>query len=162
MARNASTNLRSTLDEGESESVTHAQSKTADKLPPHSTAHATEDGGSRFNQSRGPESASAGTQAALRRGRTVVVRRENGTSETAIARREEDEDGIGKPDWREGPRELTGPSAPLECGTGAKTRTAALPIGNEESRLQGAEHYYPPRFRRSVAESGTWLWPGQG
>ncbi|KAJ1087957.1 hypothetical protein NDU88_001116 [Pleurodeles waltl] len=90
----------------------------------------------------------------------AVVRRENGTSETAIARREEDEDGIGKPDGSEGPRELTGPSAPLECGIGEKTRTAAVPIGEEESRLRGAEHYYPPRFRRSVAESGTW--PGQG
>ncbi|KAJ1163106.1 hypothetical protein NDU88_003569 [Pleurodeles waltl] len=99
-------------------------------------------------------------QAARRRRRTVVVRRENGSSETAIA--EEDEDGIGKSDGSEGPREPTVPSALLECGAGEKTRTAAVPIGGEESRLRGAEHYYPPRFRRSVAESGTWPWPGQG
>ncbi|KAJ1086634.1 hypothetical protein NDU88_006750 [Pleurodeles waltl] len=84
-------------------------------------------------------------------GETAIARRENGTTEMAIARRKEDEDGTENPDGSEGPRELTGPSAPLECGMGEKNRTAAVPIGDEESRLRGAERYYPPRFRRSVA-----------
>ncbi|KAJ1148195.1 hypothetical protein NDU88_001032 [Pleurodeles waltl] len=88
-------------------------------------------------------------QAARRRRRTAVVKGENRTSEMAIGRREEDEDGIEKPDGSKGPRELTGPSAPLECVLEEKTTTAAVPIGDEESRLQGAEYYFPPRFRRS-------------
>ncbi|KAJ1170890.1 hypothetical protein NDU88_002761 [Pleurodeles waltl] len=92
----------------------------------------------------------------------AIVRGEDGTTMTEEGDREEDEDGIETPDRSGRPRDLTGPSAPLECGRGEKTRTAAVPIGDEESWLRGAEHYYPPRFRRSVAESGTWTWPGQG
>ncbi|KAJ1089171.1 hypothetical protein NDU88_002322 [Pleurodeles waltl] len=97
-------------------------------------------------------------QAARRKGRTAVVRRGDGSLEMALP--EEDEDGMGKAEGNEVLRGLTGPPAPLECGAREKTRTAAVPLGDEESRLQGAEPYYPPRFRRSVAESGTG--PGQG
>ncbi|KAJ1174000.1 hypothetical protein NDU88_005824 [Pleurodeles waltl] len=101
-------------------------------------------------------------QAVHRRSKTAVVKEENRTSDKAISRGEEDEDNIGRPDESEGPRELTEPSAPFECVPEERTRTVAVPIGDEESRLRGAEYYYPPRFRRSMAESGTWPWPGQG
>ncbi|KAJ1118610.1 hypothetical protein NDU88_006800 [Pleurodeles waltl] len=99
-------------------------------------------------------------QAARRKGRTAVVRRGDGSFETALP--EEDEDGIRKAEGNELSRGLPGPPAPLECGAREKTRTAAVPLGDEESRLRGAEPYYPPRFRRSVAESSMGPWPGQG
>ncbi|KAJ1090404.1 hypothetical protein NDU88_003536 [Pleurodeles waltl] len=87
--------------------------------------------------------------AARRRRSTAVVKEENRTSETAISRKEEDKDEIGRPGGSEGPRELTGPSAPIECVPEEKTRTAAVPIGDEESWLQGAESYYPPGRREA-------------
>ncbi|KAJ1166891.1 hypothetical protein NDU88_007287 [Pleurodeles waltl] len=74
------------------------------------------------------------SQAARRRGGTAVVRRKNGSLETVVT--EEDEDGIGDSDGSKGPRGLTGPSAPLEYGTGEKTRTAAVPIGDEAWQSQ--------------------------
>ncbi|KAJ1170696.1 hypothetical protein NDU88_002569 [Pleurodeles waltl] len=75
---------------------------------------------------------------------------------------EEDEDGSATTDGSGGPRDHTEPSVPLEFGRREKTRKSAVPIGDEESRLWGAERDYPPRFRRSVAESGMWTWPEQG
>ncbi|KAJ1144911.1 hypothetical protein NDU88_011205 [Pleurodeles waltl] len=92
----------------------------------------------------------------------AIVRREDGITTTEEGDREEAEDRIETPDGRGRPRDLTGPSAPLECGRGEKTRNSAVPIGYKGSWLRGAERYFPPRFRRSVAESGTWTLPGQG
>ncbi|KAJ1144114.1 hypothetical protein NDU88_010416 [Pleurodeles waltl] len=68
--------------------------------------------------------------------------------------RVEDEDGSENPDESGRPRDYMGPSAPLECGE-EKTGNSGFLFGDEESRLRGAERYYPPRFRRSVAESGV-------
>ncbi|KAJ1171957.1 hypothetical protein NDU88_003814 [Pleurodeles waltl] len=100
-----------------------------------------------------------GQEARLER-TEVIVRREYGTKTAEEGDQEEDEDGFENPDESGRPRDYTEPSAPLECGGEEKTGNSGVPIGDEESRLQGAERYYPPRFRRSVAESGTW--PGQG
>ncbi|KAJ1190772.1 hypothetical protein NDU88_000091 [Pleurodeles waltl] len=90
----------------------------------------------------------------------AVVQRGDRSLETALP--EDDEDGIGKSEGNKVSRGLTGPPAPLEYGPREKTRTAVVPLGDKDSRLRGAEPYYPPCFRRSVAESGTGPWPGQG
>ncbi|KAJ1205785.1 hypothetical protein NDU88_001211 [Pleurodeles waltl] len=98
-------------------------------------------------------------QASRLLGEKTIERREDEektTEETAEEDRSEPTDGSGRP------RDRTGPSAPFKCGEREKTRKSAVPIGDEESRLRGAERDYPPCFRRSVAESGTWTWPEQG
>ncbi|KAJ1088873.1 hypothetical protein NDU88_002027 [Pleurodeles waltl] len=60
------------------------------------------------------------------------VRREDGTTTSEEGEQEKDEDGIEPPDGSGRPRDLTGPSAPLECGRGEKTRISEVPMGDEE------------------------------
>ncbi|KAJ1150022.1 hypothetical protein NDU88_002820 [Pleurodeles waltl] len=66
------------------------------------------------------------SQVAHWRGRMVGVRRRIGSFVTAST--EEAEDEFGRFYRIQEPRGLPVPSAPLECGTGEKTRTAAVPI----------------------------------
>ncbi|KAJ1101456.1 hypothetical protein NDU88_006524 [Pleurodeles waltl] len=80
-------------------------------------------------------------QASRRGEEKAIVRREDGTTTMEEDDREEDEDGIETLMGAEDQGFSQGPSAPLECGRGEKTRTAAVPIGDEESRLRGAERY---------------------
>ncbi|KAJ1188997.1 hypothetical protein NDU88_005750 [Pleurodeles waltl] len=66
----------------------------------------------------------------------------------------EEEEGANE-DASGGPREITEQSVPLEDGRREETRKSVVPIGDRKSRLRKAEYDYPPRFGRSVAESGA-------
>ncbi|KAJ1179705.1 hypothetical protein NDU88_004939 [Pleurodeles waltl] len=49
-----------------------------------------------------------------------------------------------------------------DCRQKENSRKPVVPFGDEGDRLRGARREYPPRFRRSVAEAGTWGLPEQG
>ncbi|KAJ1124705.1 hypothetical protein NDU88_003154 [Pleurodeles waltl] len=88
--------------------------------------------------------------------------RSRGVPERKMTEEMTEKDERTPTDLSGGSRGCTEPSAPFECGKKEKIRKPAVPIGNEESRLRGAGREYPPRFRRSVAESGAWEYPEQG
>ncbi|KAJ1176056.1 hypothetical protein NDU88_001339 [Pleurodeles waltl] len=98
------------------------------------------------------------SQVVEQRRETAGVWRRIGSVGTASTEDAKDESGRSARITK--PRGLLVPSASRECGTGVKNRTAEVPTRDEESRLREAELYDPPRFRRSVAKSGTGL--GQG
>ncbi|KAJ1142925.1 hypothetical protein NDU88_009237 [Pleurodeles waltl] len=83
------------------------------------------------------EPGSSKSQVAQQRKEKAGVRRRIGSVGTAST--EDAKDELGRFARIQEPRGLPVPSAPLECGTGEKTRTAAVPTRDEESRLREAE-----------------------
>ncbi|KAJ1152213.1 hypothetical protein NDU88_004990 [Pleurodeles waltl] len=77
------------------------------------------------------------SQVAQQRRETAGVRKRIGSVGTAST--EDAEDEFGRFARIQEPRGLLVPSAPLKCGTGEKTRTAAVPTRDKESRLREAE-----------------------
>ncbi|KAJ1176057.1 hypothetical protein NDU88_001340 [Pleurodeles waltl] len=77
------------------------------------------------------------SQVAEQRRETAGVQRRIGSVSTASTEDAKDESGRSAriPE----PRGLLVPSAPLECGTEVKNRTATVPTRDEESRLREAE-----------------------
>ncbi|KAJ1154022.1 hypothetical protein NDU88_006779 [Pleurodeles waltl] len=79
---------------------------------------------------------SKGQVAELRR-RTADERRRVGNKNTEDT--EDTEDESRRSVRTQEPRRLLVPSAPLECGTGVKNGTAAVPTRDEESQPREAE-----------------------
>ncbi|KAJ1127664.1 hypothetical protein NDU88_006059 [Pleurodeles waltl] len=85
----------------------------------------------------------------------------NGEKANEEKANKEKEEGATK-DASERPRETTEQSVPLGDRRREETRKLVVPIGDRRTSLRKAECDRPPRFGRSMAESGTWKWPGQG
>ncbi|KAJ1202662.1 hypothetical protein NDU88_006459 [Pleurodeles waltl] len=77
------------------------------------------------------------SKVAEQRGETAGVRRR--IKSVCTTSTEDAEDKSGRSARIPEPRGLLVPSAPIECGTGVKNRTASVPTRDKESQLREAE-----------------------